>query len=87
MHFALQHGKFATLAQLADSVKQTADASGHGEFHAVAMRLKELAERQTIDDIEDAICELAILSESIALRSLRPAERPSQLALEQIRRG
>ena len=34
MHFALQHEQFATLAQLAGSVKQTADASGHGEFHA-----------------------------------------------------
>jgi PAS domain S-box-containing protein len=83
MHSALQRRQFAALAQLAGSVKQTAYASGHGEFHAAAMRLEDVAERQTIDDIEDVICELAILSESIALRSLRPAERPLEFDLTQ----
>jgi HPt (histidine-containing phosphotransfer) domain-containing protein len=83
MHFALQHGQFATIAQLAGSLKQTAGASGHGEFHTVAMRLEKLAEEQTVAEIEDSICALAILSESIALRSLKPAERPSECALHE----
>ncbi|MGO9112933.1 MAG: ATP-binding protein, partial [Thermoguttaceae bacterium] len=78
LHFALQHRQFAALTELAGSVKQTSGASGRSEFHAAAMRLEESAQRQAIDDIEDAICELAALSESIALRSLRPAERPSE---------
>ena len=77
MHFALQHGQFATLAQLADWLKQTADASGHGEFHSMALRIEELAEEETVAGIEDAICELAILSESIALGSHEPVERPA----------
>jgi CheY-like chemotaxis protein len=82
MHFAVQDGQFATLGQLAGSVKQTADASGHGEFCPAAVRLEELAQRQAIDDIEDAICELAVLSESIVLRSLKPAERPPDCSRE-----
>jgi len=78
LYFAMQHEQFTTLAQLASSLQQTAGASGHGEFHAVAMRLAELAERQAIEGIEDAICELAALSESIAFRSLGPTGRPSE---------
>ena len=81
MHCALQQKDFATLAELAGSVKQTADASGQSEFHAAAVRLEELAQRQAIDDIEDAICDLAGLSESVALRSLTLAKRPSEFAL------
>ncbi len=83
MHFALQRQQFATLTQLANSLKQTAETFGNVEFHAEAVRLEELAERQAIDDIEDTICELAMLSESIALRSLKPAERSSGFPLKQ----
>ncbi len=81
MHVALQNGQFTSLGQLASSVKQTAKASGHGEFQAAALRLEELAERQVIADIEEAICEFAALNESLALRSSRPAPRPSEVGL------
>jgi CheY-like chemotaxis protein len=77
MYSALQQGHFATLAQLAGSVRETADVSARGEFHAVATRLEKLAEQQAIAEIEDSICELAILSESIALRSHKSDEQPS----------
>jgi PAS domain S-box-containing protein len=82
MHFALQGGKFAELGQLAGSMKPSAIASGQGEFHALATRIEELAEQQAIDEIEDAICELAILSESISLRSAQPIGQPLEFAQE-----
>ena len=73
----LAAGHFATLAQLAGSVRETADVSARGEFHAVATHLEKLAEQQAIAEIEDSICELAILSESIALLSHESDEQPS----------
>jgi len=82
MHAALQHRHFATLAQLAGSVKRTADASGQSEFSSAAVRIEELLGRQAINEIEDAICDLAGMSESVAAQSLMPAERPSESALK-----
>jgi PAS domain S-box-containing protein len=83
MHFALQDGQFTTLGQLAGSVKQTADVSGHAEFCSAAVRLEELAGQRAIDEIEDAICELAALTESIVLQLPRPAVGPSEFAREE----
>jgi PAS domain S-box-containing protein len=83
MHFAMQNKQFGTLAQLVSEVKQTADAAGYREFQTGVMRLEKLVEREAIDDIEDAICELAIVSESVALRSFRPAGRPDQDLLKE----
>jgi PAS domain S-box-containing protein len=81
MHPALQQRQIARLTHLAGSVKQTALASGQGAVHAVAARLEAAAERQALDDIEDVLGELAVLSESIALRSHGPAAQPSQINL------
>ena len=82
LYFALQQRQFSGLAELAGSLRQTANASGYGDLCAAATRLEELAERQALEEIEDTICELAALSESIALQSHKPVEQISELELK-----
>jgi HPt (histidine-containing phosphotransfer) domain-containing protein len=83
MHGALQNRQFAALAELAGSLAQRADEAGHSEFRSLAIQVKELAPREAADEIADVICDLAGLSEAIALRSLESDQRPLDVAAEE----